>query len=217
MMITIGGEKGGGGKTTLAVHLAALCAVRGDDVLLVDADPQQSAARWVERRAEMHPDAPGVRCVTRTGKRIDRDLADLGRRYAVVIIDTGGRDSLEMRSALLVSDRIVLPVRPEQFDCWTLPTMARIVDEVGTFNQRLVVSVVLNQIPHQVRETAIKETMDWIEAECPTLPSKPLPIVGRAAFGRANAEGLAVTEMPKVDPKARTEIMAFFREVTNAH
>lgn len=217
MMITVGGEKGGGGKTTLAVHLAALHALRGDDVLLVDADPQQSAARWVERRAEMHPEAVEIRCVTRTGKRIDKDLADLANRYSVVIVDTGGRDSLEMRSALLVSDRIVLPVRPEQFDCWTLPTMARIVDEVSTINSRLIACVVLNQIPHQVRDSAIRDTIGWIEAECPSLPSRPVPIVGRAAFGRANAEGLAVTEMPKVDPKARTEIMALYREIAHVH
>jgi chromosome partitioning protein len=61
MIITVGGEKGGAGKTTIAVHLAALCVAEGIDTLLVDADEQQTANRWSMRRAELHPEAPLIR------------------------------------------------------------------------------------------------------------------------------------------------------------
>jgi chromosome partitioning protein len=215
MIITVGGEKGGAGKTTIAVHLAALCVAEGIDTLLVDADEQQTANRWSMRRSELHPEAPLIRCVSLHGNKIHKELADLGERYAMVIVDTGGRDSSELRCGLVVSDQIVLPVRPEQFDFWTLPTMEGLIERARPANDRLKVSIVLNQIPHQNRDTALAEAASWISVECPTLPTTMIPVIGRAAFGRANAEGLAVTEMPRRDAKAATEALRLYREIIN--
>src|SRR3954471_11589905 len=104
MILAIGGEKGGSGKTTIAVHIAAIGAAEGKDVLLVDADPQQSAAQWTARRADLHPEATPIRCVSLHGNRIQGEIADLGRRYELVIVDTGGRDSPELRCALVVAN-----------------------------------------------------------------------------------------------------------------
>jgi ABC-type cobalamin/Fe3+-siderophores transport system ATPase subunit len=70
MIVTVGGEKGGSGKTTLAATLAAYHAVMGNDVLLVNADPQQSASYWSEQRRFYHPDAKEIVCVSVRGGKI---------------------------------------------------------------------------------------------------------------------------------------------------
>lgn len=115
MILLIGSEKGGTGKTTLACNLAVALAVAGRDVVIVDADPQTSAAKWAERRAAQQADRPPVHCVQRTGD-IYRTAIDLAGRYGEVIIDAGGRDSRELRSAMLAATRVYMPARPSQMD-----------------------------------------------------------------------------------------------------
>jgi chromosome partitioning protein len=61
--------------------------------------------------------------VTLTGKTLDIELQDLAQRYEVIVIDTGAEDSPELRGAATVADLLLVPVQPEQFDFWTLPTM----------------------------------------------------------------------------------------------
>jgi chromosome partitioning protein len=212
MIVTVGGEKGGSGKTTLAATLAAYHAVMGNDVLLVNADPQQSASYWSEQRRFYHPDAKEIVCVSVRGGKIHHELRDLERRYGTLVVDTGGRDSAELRSALVVTDRVLLPVRPEQFDLATLPKMEDLISQAEPLNERLRASVVLNQVPSQGRDRLAKEARDWLSDTCPKLPAISVVIGFRAAFGRANAEGLAVTEMSRKDTKACAEATRLYRE-----
>src|SRR3954469_439334 len=120
MMIVIAGEKGGSGKTTLATNLAVAQAARSP-VLLVNCDPQESSPHWVEQRRLHHPEARLIPCVSMRGERIGRDLESLEQAHETLILDTGGRDSAELRAALTVADIAVLPVRPNQLDFATLP------------------------------------------------------------------------------------------------
>ena len=80
MIVLIGGEKGGTGKTTLATNLAQMRAARGRDVLLVDTDKQESASAWASLRAEEGIE-PTITAVQKLGKNITRDLLDLAKRY----------------------------------------------------------------------------------------------------------------------------------------
>ena len=102
MIVLIANEKGGVGKTTISVNLAAMCRLAGHDVLLVDTDRQESAGTWAAMRHE-NEFHPTITCVSKTGK-VGRDLVELGQKYGMVIVDAGGRDSLEMRQALAVCD-----------------------------------------------------------------------------------------------------------------
>ena len=79
MIVLIGSEKGGTGKSTIACNLAVALALAGRDVVIIDADPQSSAARWSERRAAQHPDRAAVHCVQRTGD-VFRTAVDLAGR-----------------------------------------------------------------------------------------------------------------------------------------
>ena len=93
MIILIGGEKGGTGKTTIAINLATLHALNGKDILLVDTDKQGSANSWAESRDE-EQQLPRITCIQKFGKNLARDIKDLEPRYEDIIIDAGGRDSM---------------------------------------------------------------------------------------------------------------------------
>lgn len=219
-IIVVGNEKGGTGKTTVAVNLAAMAARQGRDVLLIDCDPgQQSAAKWASLRADMHPDAPPVHCVTLlvTGKRSQflKQMEDLARRYTDIVVDTGAVDSQELRASMMLASWLVVPVQGEVFDLWTLPTMERLYDLGKRENEALDSIIVLNRIPHQLRGQSPGETESWIADNAPSLPRRVIPVVGRTAYGKASAEGLGIWEMPKRDPKAATEMQRLYREVSD--
>jgi chromosome partitioning protein len=217
-IIVVGNEKGGTGKTTIAVNLAGMAALQGVDVLLVDADPgQQSSAKWVARRREFHAEAKTISCVVLTGKTLDVELQDFARRYALIIVDTGAVDSAELRGAATVADLFIIPVQPEQFDFWTLPTAEALYEKARRFNPRLAARIVLNRIPYQTVEQCLSDADSFLAENVPALPRDIVPVIGRTAYGKANAEGLAVHEMPKRDPKAASEMQRLYREVIDGN
>ena len=122
MIVLVGGEKGGVGKTTLAVNLAAKRVHCGYDVLLVDADKQASANLWAGIREEegVHPP---VRCVQKRGKGLAADIRDLARRYEDVIIDAGGQDGVELRGQWPLHNWLSSPFSPRYS---TLPRWKRL-------------------------------------------------------------------------------------------
>jgi chromosome partitioning protein len=102
--IVVSNLKGGVGKTTTAVYLAAVAAERGDDVLLVDADPHASSAIWLEERP-----IEGVTVVEAPSERtLVRALRTEG---ALVVIDTPPGDERLVRAAIDAADSVVIPTR----------------------------------------------------------------------------------------------------------
>jgi chromosome partitioning protein len=136
MIILIGGEKGGTGKTTLATSLAAKRALSGRDVLLIDTDVQGSASYWAQGRDDAGI-KPRVACVQKFGKGLQSEVQDLATRYQDIIIDAGGRDSIELRVALVVADKAYVPIQASQFDIWTLDRMEDLVASAQGFNPNL--------------------------------------------------------------------------------
>src|SRR5687768_12906167 len=104
MIITIGGIKGGSGKTTVATNLACIAADLKADVLLVDADDQETSADFTAARKQDHENAATYTCAKLTGKSVRTEILELAKKYDHVIIDTGGRDTTSQRAALSVSD-----------------------------------------------------------------------------------------------------------------
>ena len=107
MVIIIGSQKGGVGKSTIAVNLCTVLAHQGKDVILVDSDRQSSSSNWAEDRAE-NPDLPKVNFVQKYDN-LRATLKDLNNRYEYVVVDAAGRDSKELRTGLVAANILLMP------------------------------------------------------------------------------------------------------------
>lgn len=216
MLILVANEKGGVGKTTIAVNLAAMCVLAGKETLLVDTDKQESASAWAGVRHENEVE-PTVTCVAKTGK-VGYDLAKLKEKFDVVIVDAGGRDSIEMRQAMAVCDTALIPIKPAQFDVWSLSRMAQLIRDVAEKTDAPVnaFAFINGASPNPVvRET--QEVKDALRDYVEIFPTLETVITERIAFRKAAREGQGVTELPAnlTDPKANLELMQLYQEVFN--
>lgn len=205
-IVLVGGEKGGTGKTTIATTLAAMRAARGHDVLLVDADPQGSATAWAAVRAEQAVAA--LTCVGKRGPSLRKDVLDLARRYEDVVIDAGGRDSRELRAAMVVAERMYLPVQPSSADVWTLDEMEEVVGQAQALKE-LAVHVVLSRAYADPR---IPETRDAIALldDYELLGWSGVVLCERVDYRRAFGAGLSVEEMAP-EGRAAEEAQAMYK------
>lgn len=217
MLIAVGNEKGGCGKTTLAINLAVECAAAGKDTLLVDADPgQQSAARWTNLRRATHPDAAPITCVSMAG-RMESDLKSVSHRYEMIIVDTGGGAD-ELRETVGAADVLVVPAQPEPLDLWTLPTVEAIATRARVHNEALRIVLALNRIPYQSAKAVPGQVTAFLEENVPKLaPAATVTIIGRAVFGRAIAQGLGVSELRSYrDFHAESDIQKLYQATMGA-
>jgi len=212
MIILIGGEKGGTGKTTISTNLAAMRSNETGDLLLIDTDKQSSASSWTAIRENVK-EVKRIASIQKFGKSLTSEIAELKKKFADIVVDAGGRDSIELRAAMMVADKLVIPIQPSQFDIWTLGTMNDLVAQVGTFNPTLKAYVVINRGSSNPSVNEIndaKELMDTFDylTLCQTT------IIDRIAFRKAAQRGLSVCELsPKEGKQAAEEIQNLYKEV----
>jgi chromosome partitioning protein len=211
MLILSGGEKGGVGKSTLAVHLAAMLSAEGRDVLLLDTDTSGDASGWVAARRERYPKAPAVQGMQNRG-RVAACLRDAARRYDDVVIDAGGRDSETLRSAMTVADVMLLPLCPAQFDLWSVERMGRLVDEARAYNPTLAALVVLNRASTHWASRELADAQAFL-AETHELALARTVLHDRKAYRTAIREGLAVHELGRPAQAAADEVWALYGEL----
>ena len=134
MITVIGGTKGGSGKSTVATNLAVMLANAGRDVLLVDADDQETSMDFTNLRNASRPEGAGYTCVALTGRAVLTEVKRLAPKYQDIIVDTGGRDTASQRAALAICDTYLVPFAPRSFDVWTLDKVASLVEEARDIN-----------------------------------------------------------------------------------
>ena len=144
MIVSICNEKGGSGKSTLATNIAINQGiVKGEPLLLIDTDPQKSIATFLNiRNEENHPKAFDF--AYKYGEELKVFLQD-NKTKRDIIIDTGGRDSREMRIAIALSDIVIIPTIPSQFDVSVLDKMVNIIKMAKEQNTNLQTYIVINR------------------------------------------------------------------------
>ncbi len=193
MIIALASQKGGVGKSTIATNIAAALAAQGKDVILVDADKQATSANWANDRHELHPTKPAVHMMQKFDN-IKAALLDLDRRYTHVVVDCVGRDSKEMRSALLAADIAIIPLQCSQPDLDTLHRVGDAVTEAADYNSKLRACVVLSRVP---TNPVIKEedAARKVVSEYPTLQLLMSRICDRKVYRDAISSGRGVVEI----------------------
>jgi len=209
MIVALLNQKGGVGKTTLALHLAGAWAAKGHDVLLVDADPQASALDWAEQRArEGHPHRFGVIGLPR--ETLHRELGALAKNCSHVVIDGPPRVTGIARSALLAADLILIPVQPSPLDGWASAEMLRLIGEASQFRPELQSRFALNRCAP--RTHMLRDTLSAL-ADGETEPLRST-IGQRILFAEAIQSGRLVDEM-QPEGIAANEIQALAAEISD--
>jgi chromosome partitioning protein len=188
---TVGNTKGGVGKSTLAVNLTIGLARAGQDVLLIDGDPQGHALLFTEMRSEQGDSMPGYDALGLTGAGMLSEVRKARKKRDHVVIDVGGRDSESLRAALTVSDLVLVPVVPRTTEVWGTESMAVLVRDARQFNHGLRALAFLNAAdPTGQDNEAATAALEQIEG----LEVSPMRIGRRKALPNAWARGLGVVE-----------------------
>lgn len=191
MIVALLNQKGGVGKTTLALHLAGAWAERGKRALVVDADPQGSALDWSEQRSrEGLPRPFGVLGLAR--ETLHRELPEIAAGYDRVVIDGPPRVAGIARSALLAADLVLIPATPSPFDSWASAEMLRLLAEARVFRPELAARMLLNRCA--ARTVIARETAEALaDHDPPVLASR---VGQRVAFADTARAGRLVHEVP---------------------
>jgi chromosome partitioning protein len=208
MIIVTGGIKGGSGKTTIATHLAVMRAQSGADVLLIDADDQETSFDFSTLRSSLDNKFPEYTYIKLSGKALRSEILKMKGKYDDIIVDAGGRDTINQRAALTTADKLLVPFVPRSFDLWTLDNVASIVQEIKQINPSIEAFAFLNRADSRGYDN--EEAQGMIK-ENENLMTLPVMICNRKAFGNAAAEGKAVNELKAMDKKAMLEIENLYK------
>lgn len=206
MIITIGGIKGGSGKTTVATNFVIVRAGEGREVLLVDADDQRTSSDFTAVRSEAKGDA-GYTCVQLSNAAVRSEVQKLRKKFSDIVIDTGGRDTTSQRAALSVSDVLLVPFVPRSFDVWTLEQTSALVEEVRAINPEIRAYMFLSKADSRGSEN--EEAKEYL-SRSPALTLLDAPLILRKAYSDASGRGEGVTEYRPKDEKAISEFRKLY-------
>jgi len=196
MIIGVLNRKGGVGKTTVAVNVAATLATAGGRVLLVDADPQGSALAW----SSMRERDPLFAVVGMARPTLHRELPGIAKQYDVILIDGAPGVNDLGRAAILASDLVLIPVQPSPYDVWAAAETVQLIREAQRFKQNLKGAFIINR---KIAGTIVADQAAMALMQFHDLPVLATTLNQRVIYAESAARGLAVIEAAPNSEAAR--------------
>ena len=214
MVISICNEKGGSGKSNIAINMAVKLGLNGDDTLLIDTDPQRTTEVFNVIRTNNK--LPLIyNSVAKNGAGLINEIKSLENKYDAIIVDTGGRDSEEMRQALLASNITIIPVIPSDADIAVLNKMIALVNQSRIYNPRLKAFIVISKAsPNPFLKQKVNDLKEYIQDKnLEDIFLLDSIIYEREAYKNAFTAGKGVLEFCTISDKAYEDFSSFFDEV----
>ncbi len=204
MIIAVINQKGGAGKTTIALNLAAAMAEAGGRVLVIDADPQQTAQDW----AAVRETPPPFQVIGLAKPVLHRDLPKIAADYDHVVIDGAPRNYEVARSAILSADFVLIPVQPSGADFWASRETVKLVQEAHAFKETQKSAFVVSR---KISRSALGRDISEALAEF-DMPILRAGTAQRVAYADALTAGSTVIESQPRGAAAE-EIRALLAEI----
>ncbi len=205
-VFSVANQKGGTGKTTLSMNLAAGLSRRGR-TLIIDADPQGSAGQWAGLSTDERPFPVSVISVA---SNLAREVSRMRQDYQYLVIDCP--PTLETgvaQSAMSISDKVFVPILPSPVDLWASVRLTDAIDQIKISNSRLQAYILINQL--ELR-SAMSRSMSQALAEF-DMPALQSCLRRRAVYRNSALEGLSVYCMGKRGESAVQEVEFLIEEI----
>ncbi len=204
-VIAVINQKGGAGKTTLALNLAAGLGRRARTAV-ADADPQRSISQWIA----MGENENALPVSTHIGADPGAELARLKQNNRYVVVDCPPSvQGAVIAAVLAAADLVLIPVLPSPLDLWASVEMAAMVQQAQQKNRALQAYLILNQVETR---NALSRSMQQAVAEL-GVPLLQACLERRAAYRSAAVEGVSVYNMGSRGALAVKDIEAVIKEI----
>lgn len=208
IVITLTNQKGGVGKTTMSLHLAAQLHMMGYKTKLIDTDPQGTSLDWLEVRDTQGHDVL-FELEAWPKDTIHKHIERKAQGFEFVIIDVPPLATKHARAAIGIADLVLVPLAASPADLWALDTTIELIEEAQIYNEHIQAAFLLNGI--DPRENLSDEIYGAL-ADYDSVPILKSVVCRRAEFKKTLKTG-QVAQETSARSKATKEIKALANEI----
>lgn len=209
-VIVAANQKGGCGKTTVAMQLGGALGRNGYRVLIVDADPQGTATRWAASATDENPFPAHVAGLAAAGGKVHREIKKYLESYDFILVDCPPAvESPVPQSVLLVADLALVPIIPSPADLWAATGTRGLIERATEINSSLQSRLVVNML--QSNTSMSREVLDVLQDFGIPLTEAKLHL--RTAYRQSAVYGGTVHSLGREAGKAIQEVERLVNEI----